>query len=127
MRSSTAGRVLGPVLVLALTVVVVALMADATRYTVERGRTGTTRVVFRIETRGYHHGPDDAAIALWMPCVGAVGWTAITPPRALGDDRYVAEVRPSLGEHASRRLRGCLEDTAVDRVRGDVIETHVID
>ena len=127
MRRSTAGRVLGPVLVLAITIVVIALMADATQYTFERGRTGTTRVVFRIETRGYHHDPGDAAVALWMPCVGAVGWTGITPPRAVGDDEYVAEVRPSLGEHASRRLRGCLEDAAVDRVRGDVIETHVLE
>ena len=127
MRRSAAGRALGPVLVLAITVVVIVLMADATQYTFERGRSGTTRVVFRVETRDYHHDLDDAAVSLWMPCVGAVGWTGITTPRAVGDGEYVAEVRPSLGEHASRRLRGCLEDTAVDRVRGDVIATHVTD
>ena len=127
MRRSTAGRVLGPVLVLAGTVVVIVLMADATQYDVERGRSGATRVVFRIETRDYHHDLEDAAVALWMPCVGAVGWTVSTPPRALGHARYVAEVRPSLSEHASRRLRGCIEDTAIDRVRGDVLETHVIE
>ncbi len=124
MRRSATGRIVGPLLVLATTVVVIVLMADATQYTVERGRSGTTRVVFRVETRGYRHELDDAAIALWTPCVGAVGWTDVEHPRPLGDGRYLAAVRPSLGEHAERRLRGCLEDAAVDRVRGDVIETQ---
>ncbi len=118
---------MGPILVLALTVVGVAIMADATRYTAESGRSGTTRVVFSVETRNYHHGPDDAAAALWTPCVGEVGWTAASTPRRRDGGEYVAEVRPSLGEHASRRLRGCLEDTGVDKVRARVIELRAVD
>lgn len=127
VRRSAAGRVLGPILVLAVTVVGVAVMADATQYSGEPGRTGATRVVFSVETKAYHHGLDDAAVALWTPCVNAVGWTEVGAPRRIEGNRYVAEVRPSLGEHASRRLRGCLSDTGVDKVRGDVITTRVID
>ena len=39
---------------------------------------------------------------------------------------YVAEVRPSLGEHTRRRLWGCLEDGTVDKVRGTVFEARVM-
>ncbi len=126
-RRTTAGRIVGPILVLAVTVVGVAIMADATQYTGEPGRAGATRVVFSVETRNYHHDLDDAAVALWTPCVGAVSWRVAGPPHRQGGGEYVAEVRPSLGEHASRRLRGCLEDTGVDKVRGDVIEVRIVD
>jgi hypothetical protein len=122
MRRSGPGRVLGPILVLAVTVVGVVYMADATQYRGDPGRTGATRVVFRVETKNYRHDLDEAATALWAPCAGAVGWTEVAEPLRAGGNTYVAEIRPSLGEHSSRRLRGCLEDAAIDKVRGAVIE-----
>ncbi len=129
-------RMLGPVVVLALTVVGLIVMADATKFHGDTGRTGATQVVFGVETRSYHHNPDDAATSLWVPCIGSVGWEAISMPRRLestdplvarsyGGIAYLAEVRPSLGEHTTRRLRGCLEDGTVDKVRGTVFHVDV--
>jgi len=134
-------RTLGPVLVLSMTVAGLVVMADATQFRGDSGRTGSTRVVFGIETRNYHHHADDAATALWVPCIGAVGWRSVGMPVRLDCDQhrekididpsytgvtYVAEVRPSLGEHTRRRLWGCLEDGTVDKVRGTVFEARVM-
>ena len=129
-------RILGPVVVLAMTAAGLIVMADATKFHGDFGRTGSTRVVFGIEVRNYHHTPDDAATALWVPCIGAVGWATTSMPRrhertnprtdtAYSGITYVAEVRPSLGEHSARRLRGCLEDGTVDKVRGTVLEVDL--
>lgn len=138
MSLNGARRVIVPVLVLAITVAGLVFMADATKFRPDPGRGGSTRVVFGVETRNFHHDPDDAATALWVPCIGGVGWSTVSSPRHLRDDSayaaraytgrsYVAEIRPSLGEHSRRRLWGCLEDGTVDKVRGTVFELTVED
>lgn len=121
------GRLAVPVLVLVVTVAGVAAIANATQYKGGRDQTGATRVEFSVETRNYHHGLDHAATVLWSTCTGAIGWASADAPKRVTGNRYVAEVRPKLGEHSSRRLRGCLEDVVISRIRGDVTRTSITD
>ncbi|WP_155884603.1 hypothetical protein [Actinomadura flavalba] len=42
----------------------------------------------------------------------------------LGGDRYAVVVEPALGEHALRRLRGCLQDAMIDGGRFEVVSVR---
>ncbi len=114
-------RLLGPVLLLVATILGLAALSNATKFEGEQERGGTTRVEFTVETRNYHHELGDAASSLWYACVGVVGWDDVTHPVVVDAGRYVASIRPALGEDSRRRFRGCLEDASVDRIRGDVL------
>jgi hypothetical protein len=64
-----------------------------------------------------------AAQQLWERCRDATS----VPLRGgglvpLGESRYNATIAPALSEHDEHRLRGCLEDTHVDRVLLTVVE-----
>ncbi|KAB2350969.1 hypothetical protein [Actinomadura rudentiformis] len=58
---------------------------------------------------------DPLATRLWEYCRGStrpyLDKGGLAP---LGDRQYALVVRPALGEHALRRLRGCLEDAVID-------------
>lgn len=114
-------RLLGLVVVLVATVVGLVALSNATKFEGEQEHGGTTRVEFTVETRNYHHDLEDAASSLWYACVGVVSWEDATHPVAVDAGRYVASIRPALGEDSRRRFRGCLEDASVDRIRGDVV------
>jgi len=114
-------RVLALVLVAGATVIGLLLLSDATKYRGVQHEGGETRVVFTIDTNRYQHEVEDAAETLWSACVGSVGWEESNLPRPAAHDRWVAPVRPGLGEDSRRRLRGSLEDATVDRIRGDVV------
>lgn len=117
----TLGRTLGLVVVAVATVVGLVVLADATKFEGEIDESGVTEVQFAVDTRGYHHGLDNAATSLWNVCIGTVNWSEVSGPTAVGDGTFHAAVRPSLGEDTRRRLRGCLEDATVDKVRGHTI------
>jgi hypothetical protein len=80
-----------------------------------------SRIRYRVETRGYDE--ELAAIGLWAACQQVVdSRVPDRMPSAEGDDAtFTVTVRPALGEHAQRRLIGCIEDGTIDRVRGDVV------
>lgn len=120
-RYAAAGRVVGLVVVLGATLVGLFALSDATRFRGQQLEEGATHVEFTVETRNYHHHLRDAAASLWFPCIGAVGWSDSSGPHAVDDGRFTAWVRPALGEDSRRRLRGCLEDATVDKVRGHVL------
>ena len=106
----------------------VVALADATKFEGQTEASGSTRVVFSVDTKNYHHPEHEAANTLWFTCVSAVSWDESTPPRLVGDPsegEYAAAVSPALGEDSRRRLRGCLEDATVDRISARVrsIET----
>lgn len=116
------GRTLGLVVVAVATVVGLVALADATKFEGEVDEGGTTEIMFAVDTKGYHHGLDNAATSLWNVCIGTISWKEASGPTAATDDgTFRATVHPSLGEDTSRRLRGCLEDATVDKVRGNVI------
>jgi hypothetical protein len=108
----------------------VVALADATKFEGQTEAAGTTRVVFSVDTKNYHHPEHDAARALWFTCVSAVSWDESTPPRSLGDaadGEYTATVSPALGEDSRRRLRGCLEDATLDRISARVRSIETVD
>ncbi|MDT0318267.1 hypothetical protein [Streptomyces millisiae] len=86
----------------------------------ERGAETATSVLFRVEGNGVDG--DRVALAarqLWERCRDS---TAVPLERAglaaLGDDGlFAATTYPSLSDHDTHRLLGCLEDASVDRVR----------
>lgn len=68
---------------------------------------------------------DQMAQRLWEYCRGSTlpyleqgGLTSI------GNARYALVVQPALGEHALRRLKGCLNDAVVDHGRFRVVAVH---
>ena len=81
-----------------------------------------TAVVVDVEARYPPNRLGQAAQGLWWACQG-IARREVLPPGlvAQGGSRFTAVVRPALGEHARARLRGCLEDATVDRVRGRVV------
>jgi hypothetical protein len=105
-------------------------LADATKFEGEAADSGSTRVVFSVSSKNYHHPEHEAAAALWYTCVSAVSWEESTPPRPVGDrdeGAYAAAVSPALGEDSRRRLRGCLEDATVDRISARVRSIETLD
>lgn len=115
-------RLLGLLVVLAVTIVGLFALSDATKFQGQQEASGATRVEFRVDTRNYHHDDEDAAASLWYACVGAVSWETTTQPEATGAGTFVASVSPALGEDSRRRFRGCLEDASVERISGHVVD-----
>ncbi|MBO2452916.1 hypothetical protein J4573_37900 [Actinomadura barringtoniae] len=62
---------------------------------------------------------------LWEYCKGStrpyIEQGALAP---LGGARFALVVQPALGEHALRRLKGCLQDTVVDRGKFRVVSVQ---
>jgi hypothetical protein len=76
-----------------------------------------TTLLIKAESKGVTQvaSPDLMATRLWEYCRGSTRPYVRTGGLAsLGGERYAVVVQPALGEHAMRRLRGCLEDTVVD-------------
>jgi len=96
-------------------------LEEATEYHGGSGEAARTTVVFTVDGKRFNHGSDLAATTLWETCVGTLGWRDASTPVRQSDGSYVAEVRPSLPGDTRRRLRGCLEDLTLDRIRGSVV------
>jgi hypothetical protein len=96
--------------------------AETTEYHGGDGKAAQTTVTFSVRIKGYH-SLDVAATALWQTCTGNIGWDDISPPVRQSDGTYVAALRPSITSDTKRRLRGCLNESTLDRVQGKVIGT----
>jgi hypothetical protein len=81
----------------------------------------SSEVRYRVHTKGYD--PELAAVGLWAACQQVVdSYGSERLPIAFDDDGgFGVTVRPALGEHARKRLVGCIEDGTIDRVKGDVL------
>jgi hypothetical protein len=84
-----------------------------------------TSVLVRIDVRDAGMTPERRALAarqLWEGCRDS---TSVALNRAtlgdLGDGLFAGVVRPALTEHDRVRLRGCLEDTALERAHLTVV------
>ncbi|OLT25138.1 hypothetical protein BJF79_44525 [Actinomadura sp. CNU-125] len=84
-------------------------------------------LVIEADTRGDTGAAavDPLVDRLWEYCKGATrpyveGGGAVP----LGERRYAIVVRPALGEHALRRMLGCLQDGLIDRARFRVISVR---
>ncbi|WP_210575897.1 hypothetical protein [Streptomyces sp. GESEQ-4] len=110
----------------ALIAALVVGLADLTQTRAEPERTGrATSVLFQVDTRDAGMTAERRSLAaqqLWERCRDS---TSIPLHHAtlgdLGDGLFAGAVRPALGEHDRMRLRGCLEDTTLDRAHLTVV------
>lgn len=109
--------------------VVVDLLGDLTQTRPDHVPPGAaTEVVYQVVLRD----EDDRrpmlqwAQGLWGACQGTI--ERRTGPMDVTVSGHTARVvvAPSLGTHARTRLRGCLEDATLDRMRGDVVAMRLV-
>ncbi|MGH9179570.1 MAG: hypothetical protein ACRD0N_13575 [Acidimicrobiales bacterium] len=96
-------------------------LREATQNRADPAREGTaTELTLEVRTRGDYPALL-AAQGLWGVCQQTVSDNRLRHPLAeAGAGRFTVAVEPALGRHATRRLRGCLEDATVPRVSGRV-------
>lgn len=117
--------------VLGLAYLAIDVLADATQTRPDfEHRDSRSEVVFRVATRQHGRVPRLAAEGLWLHCQGAtIGGRTLVGGRLteVDEDTFRAVIQPALGTHAEQRLRGCLEDVTVDRVKGRVLVIRDLD
>jgi len=83
---------------------------------------GTSTLVLSVSTkRGFD--PELAAHSLWAACQTTVLSNRLVSMAAAAEG-FTLAVEPALGEHAERRLVGCLEDATVDLVSAHVVSVR---
>jgi hypothetical protein len=112
-----------PVLVLVgvLGIVGIGALADATQNRIDPppDPDSTSAVVFEVESRRYP-GDIDPGTVLWTACSGTIRHELLDIAE-VDDNTYRATIQPELGKNAQRRLEGCLNDSTVDRLNGNVV------
>jgi len=99
------------------------VLADLTQDRPDKIPAGSrSEIVLDVRHRSTQPAEVRTAQGLWGACQGTV-WQRITDPGVgeLGGGRFLVTTSPAVGEHAWRRLQGCLEDMTVDRVRAEVV------
>lgn len=75
-----------------------------------------------VAVHGFLGPIDDAARSLWAVCMPQLGGaTQLVEAVSVSDGRLTAVVAPAPGDHARMRLRGCLNDVTLDRVKGHLV------
>jgi hypothetical protein len=107
----------------ALVAVGVDALADLTQNRPDAPLAGSrSEILVEITNRNVYSSPLEGAQGLWGVCQGTVRQRLLPPGVvALGDDRFLVTTEPALGQHAWRRLRGCLEDHTLDAVLARVV------
>ena len=99
------------------------VLADMTQNRPDHIPAGSrSEIVLSVRDRSTGPGDLRTAEGLWGACQATV-WQELTEPGVvgLGDGRFLLTTSPAVGEHAWRRLQGCLEDMTIDRVRAAVV------
>lgn len=103
-------------------------LADATQSRPQAERAGI-RTVVEVQLHGEvaSAAPERVITALWHACAGMLRHT-MPPPAVtdLGGARFRLEVPVDFGEHTARKVHGCLEDAALDRVQAGVISFQAV-
>ena len=79
-----------------------------------------TDITFDVRVGERPGGEEGAALSLWAVCAATLGSVDVGPVTAAGD-AWTVHVEPAVGEHAHRRLKGCIEDLTLPRVRGELV------
>jgi len=101
----------------------IAELADATQTRPHQARTGV-RTVVELELHGQLATaiPERVVTSLWQSCAGTLRRNLPDPVVAdLDGFRFRLEVAADLGVSTARRIRGCLEDAALDQVQAGVV------
>lgn len=118
----------GGVVAVALLAAGIDELSDATQSRADVPRPGVQTVI-ELELHGELAGelPTRVATSLWHSCVGSLRQHMPDPAVTdLGRGRLQLVVPVDVGAHTVRKLHGCLEDAALDRVQAAVI-TFVTD
>ncbi|MDQ4068047.1 MAG: hypothetical protein M3203_00980 [Actinomycetota bacterium] len=99
------------------------VLADLTQDRPDDVRPGSrSEIVLEVSSRDRTGSDLLAAQGLWGACQGNVWQRLVDPGVVQGNDgRFRLTTEPAIGEHAWRRLQGCLEDATLDRVKGHVV------
>lgn len=103
-------------------------LADATQTRPQPARAGV-RTVVELQLYGEvaRAAPERVLTSLWHSCAGTLRRTAVPPAiTALGGSRFLIEVPVDFGESTARRVHGCLEDAALDRVQAGVVSFQAV-
>ena len=96
-------------------------LADLTQTRADHPVAESTEIVFDVSTRNPNRPALQAAQGLWGACQGTIYRRANAGDVVVEGQRARVVVQPALGEHGRRRLRGCLEDVTVDKVKASVV------
>jgi len=116
-------RYVGAIVALAVTVVAVVMLRDATLSTHQDvDPDSRIELVLRVRTNSVEAGQtlDEMAEAQLLTCRLEVSSDPVSPLEDLGDGRFRVELVPSMDETDRRQFRGCLEDFVIDHVQTDV-------
>lgn len=122
-RFEAAKRVLVVLLAILAVSVGVDQLGDLTQDRADHVAPGSrSEIVFDVSSRDRTGSALMSARGLWGACQGTV-WQRMVEPGVVetGDGHFRLVTQPALGEHAWRRLQGCLEDTTLDRVKAHVL------
>jgi len=82
-----------------------------------------SEIVLEVDSRDRTGSNGLSAQGLWGACQGTVRQRLAEPGVVpLADGNFLLTTEPALGEHAWRRLQGCLEDATLDRVKARVLD-----
>ena len=121
---STAGRFVLVLVGVAIAVVAVVALRDATLSTHELvAPDSEIEVVVDGRTKGAEEGQTLAEMvhAQLLTCRLEVNSDIVGPIESQGDGRFRAVLTPSMDESNRRQFRGCLEDWVIDQLQLDVI------
>jgi hypothetical protein len=124
VRKFRPGRIALGAVGLAIGVVGVLALREATLSTHEEVDARETRLVVSGQTKGgeEHQTISEMVEAQVLSCRLEVESDLSGPLEHLGDDRFRAVLVPALDDSNRRQFRGCLEDWIIDHVQLDVEE-----
>jgi hypothetical protein len=124
MRGLSPARLALGAVGLAVGVVAVFFLREATLSTHEPVEARETELVVSAKTKGGERDQtlDEMVEAQVLACRLEVASDVAGPIESLGDGRYRAVLAPALDETNRRQFRGCLEDWVIDHVQLDVVE-----
>jgi hypothetical protein len=119
-------KVAGVAIALLVAVIAVVQLAELTQDRPDAPvAAAATTLIIQARTDGTAPAAGPLATRLWEYCRGStrpyLEDGGLVP---LAGQRYALVVQPTLGEHALRRLRGCLEDAVIDHGRFSVVSVR---
>ncbi len=116
-------RALLVVLAVAGLVMGIDVLADLTQDRPDRVLPGSrSEILLEVDSRDRTGSELLSAQGLWGACQGTVYQKLAVPGvTQVAEGQFRLQTEPALGEHAWRRLQGCLEDATLDRVKARVL------
>jgi len=128
IRKKVVFEVLLGIVGLAVGIVGVLALREATLSTHEKVGGRGTKLVVDADTKGGEEGQtlEEMVEAQLNTCRLEVSSDVVGELVALGDGRFRTTLEPTLDETNDRQFRGCVEDWVIDHLKVDVVDLHSI-